>query len=81
MPFEITADEAVARFERYQQQSLRYLHAPSLLQLPAGAPADPTSLKDGGQAPSITAAYLPFWAFDVSHSAEARGRLGFKDAK
>lgn len=36
----------------------------------------------GGKEPtSLTAAYLPFWCFELEYSSEARAQLGFKDER
>ncbi len=43
---------------------------------------DGGSSSSGGKEPtSLTAAYLPFWCFELEYSSEARAQLGFKDQR
>ncbi|PNH10249.1 Chaperone protein DnaJ [Tetrabaena socialis] len=95
LEFELSAAEAVQRFEEYQRKSCMYLHAHSLLgdkatgggPEAATSPGEPRGAKegDGGSSTStsssLTAAYLPFWCFEATFSSEARTKLAFKDSR
>ncbi len=67
LEFQVSVDQAVARFEAHQSQSSRGMHAHGLL---GGRSAAHTS---------VTSAYMPVWAFNCVVSAECRGVMGVKD--
>jgi hypothetical protein len=61
--FDVSPEQALERFELHQQQLCMRMHAGDVL-------------KDAGL--EVTAAYLPFWMFDVCVSVECKGTLGFR---
>ncbi|KAJ9507893.1 hypothetical protein QJQ45_021238 [Haematococcus lacustris] len=66
LEFQLSADEAVARFESYQRSQARGMHAHKLLA--------------AGRHAKLLSAYFPFWSFTCTATVEYRGLLSFKDA-
>ncbi|MEW5314443.1 MAG: hypothetical protein WDW38_005943 [Sanguina aurantia] len=65
--FGVSQAEAAARFTQHQQRTCNWLHAHSVLSRPPNSGAS-----------CLVPYYLPFWAFDVTLSAEVSGHIGFK---